>query len=131
MTTVLIADDRRDTCERLKALLEKKGIVVETAENGTEVLEKIAKMPVDLIVMDMNMPEMDGCQATESVKGNPETQHIPVIICTAHPMPGDKDRAKASGCNGFLEKPIEIDLLIPMIDVFLKADPTLNPLEAA
>lgn len=131
MTTVLVADDRRDTSERLKVLLEKKGIVVETAENGSEVLEKVARLHIDLIVMDMNMPEMDGCQATESVKSNPATQHIPVIICTAHPMPGDEDRAKASGCDGFLEKPIEIDLLIPMIDDFLKADPTLNPLEAA
>ena len=131
MTTILIADDRRDMSERLKVLLEKKGIVIETAENGTEVLDKIARLQIDLIVMDMNMPEMDGCQATESVKSNPETQHIPVIICTAHPMPGDEDRAKASGCDGFLEKPIEIDLLIAMIDDVLKADPTLNPLGAA
>jgi len=131
MTTILIADDRRDTSECLEALLQKRGIVVETAENGCEVLDKIARLQVDLIVMDMNMPEMDGCQATMSVKSNPKTQHIPVIICTAHPMPGDEDRAKASGCDGFLEKPIEIDVLMSMIDHLLRADPALNPLEAA
>ena len=131
MTTILIADDRRDTSECLKSLLQKRGIVVETAENGAEVLDMIARLQIDLIVMDMNMPEMDGCQATESVKSNPETQLIPVIICTAHPMPGDEDRAKASGCDGFLEKPIEIDLLISKIDQLLKVDASLSPLEAA
>ncbi len=131
MTTILIADDRRDTSECLRVLLQKRGIVVETAENGCEVLDMIARSQVDLIVMDMNMPEMDGCQATEALKGDPETQHIPIIICTAHPMPGDEERAKASGCDGFLEKPIEIDVLFPMIDHLLKADPTLNPLETA
>ncbi len=131
MTTILIADDRRDTSECRKSLLQKRGIVVETAENGAEVLDMIARLQIDLIVMDMNMPEMDGCQATESVKSNPETHLIPVIICTAHPMPGDEDRAKASGCDGFLEKPIEIDLLISKIDQLLKVDASLSPLEAA
>ena len=69
--------------------------------------------------MDMNMPELDGCEATEILKQDEQTCKIPVIIITSQPMPGDQERAELAGCDGFLEKPIHLGTLVKILGQLL------------
>jgi two-component system, cell cycle response regulator DivK len=123
MTTILLVDDRKDAVLFLEPRLKNKGFVVETAENGIEAIAACKRHDIDVILMDMNMPEMDGCEATEKLRSQETTQHIPIILCTAEPLPGDQARARASGCDGFMEKPIDLKELLRVFGNLIKEPP--------
>jgi two-component system, cell cycle response regulator DivK len=116
VTKLLYVEDNDDNVYMLKMRLELLGdFEVLTAENGEKGCEKAASEQPDIILMDLEMPVMDGWEATRRLKGNPQTRDIPVIAFSAHALAGERDKALAAGCNEFETKPIEFDRLVATI----------------
>lgn len=120
MPTILIVDDRRDAVEILQSKLQQKGFVTESTFDAREITGICERQHIDAIVMDMYMPELDGCEATELLKADEATSKIPVIICTAQPIAGDAERAQQAGCDGFIEKPIHLGTLLSILGQFFE-----------
>jgi PAS domain S-box-containing protein len=116
---ILLAEDGLDNRELIEAVLRRAGAKVETAENGRIALEKASRHSFDLILMDMNMPEMDGYQATSLLRDR--GYRGPIVALTANAMIGDNERCRTAGCNLYLTKPIDRPLLIQTIAAFVKA----------
>ena len=113
MTKVLYVEDNDDNIYMLKMRLELLGdFEVLTAENGERGCEVAASEQPDIILMDLEMPIIDGWEATRRLKGNPQTRSIPVIALSAHALAGDREKALAAGCDEFDTKPIEFDRLV-------------------
>jgi two-component system, cell cycle response regulator DivK len=113
---ILYVEDNDDNIYMLKTRLELlpefKVIVAEDGEKGCALAA--AERP-DVILMDLEMPVVDGWEATRRIKSNPETRDIPVIALSAHALEGTREKALAAGCNEFDTKPIEFDRLIDII----------------
>jgi len=102
---ILVVEDNEATLNLIEAQLTLLGYRVTTAKNGVEGIAKaIAELP-DLIVMDIQMPVMDGLQAAAQIRKEPTTQVIPILAATAKTMSGDKERCLAAGCNDYIAKP--------------------------
>ena len=114
MKTVLIVEDIELNRDLLEQLLESEHRLV-FAEDGLGALERAAESRPDLILMDLSLPRMDGWEATRRLKADPGLAHIPVIALSAHAMSGDEDRARASGCDDYLTKPLDETLLLAAI----------------
>jgi CheY-like chemotaxis protein len=113
VTKVLYVEDNDDNVYMLKMRLELLGdFEVLTAENGEKGCAMAAAERPDIILMDLEMPIVDGWEATRRLKGNPQTRDIPVIALSAHALAGERERALAAGCNEFETQPIEFDRLI-------------------
>ena len=113
MIKILYVEDNDDNVYMLKMRLELLGdFEVLTAENGEKGCAMAAAERPDIILMDLEMPIVDGWEATRRLKGNPQTRDIPVIALSAHALAGERERALAAGCNEFETKPIEFDRLI-------------------
>jgi CheY-like chemotaxis protein len=115
---VLLAED--NPVNRIVALrlVEKQGHVVECAGNGAEVLELLSKRNFDLILMDIEMPEMDGFEATRRIREAERAAggHVSILAMTAHAMIGDEERCLAGGMDGYLSKPIDTNELFRILD---------------
>lgn len=107
MKTVLIVEDQFETLAIHSAYLERHGYRVLKAENGEEGVDAARRNLPDLILMDLSVPRLDGFGATEVLKNDPETGHIPIVIMTAHTYGSVGRRAVAAGCDGFLSKPLD------------------------
>jgi CheY-like chemotaxis protein/HPt (histidine-containing phosphotransfer) domain-containing protein len=115
--TILVAEDD-PLSQRLAArLLERQGHTVIVAGNGREALAALDQRPVDLVLMDVQMPEMDGLDATASIRRREAAQggHLPIVAMTAHARTGDRDRCLAAGMDGYLAKPVRADELYAAI----------------
>jgi two-component system cell cycle response regulator DivK len=110
MKTILIVEDVALNRELLVQLLEDDYRLV-LAGDGVSALEHVAESRPDLILMDLSLPRMDGWEATRKLKADEALAHIPVIVLSAHAMHGDEERARESGCDDFLTKPIDETLL--------------------
>ena len=110
MKTVLIVEDVELNRDLLVQLLEDRYALV-IAEDGKAALRCAREDRPDLILMDLSLPRMDGWEATRRLKADPQTANIPVIVLSARAMRGDEERARASGCDDFLTKPIDEELL--------------------
>lgn len=113
---VLIVEDNMDTYELVRFILEKNGYVTFLAMNGRDGVNAASKQRPDLIIMDLQMPEMDGWTATRLIKGNTSTSKIPLIALTAHALPGDRQRAIDSGCDEYITKPMDLIELVETVD---------------
>jgi two-component system cell cycle response regulator DivK len=120
MKKILIVEDVEFNLDLLVQLLEDDFELV-TAGDGASGVEMATRVQPDLILMDMSLPILDGWEATRKLKADPELKHIPVIGLSAHAMSGDYDKAIQSGCDEYLTKPIDEDLLMTKIVMFLKA----------
>ena len=118
MKKILIVEDVEFNQDLLVQLLEEDYELV-MAGDGESALQVAAAARPDLILMDLSLPKMDGLEATRHLKGNPELRHIPIIALTAHAMRGDEDLARAAGCNEYLSKPLDEDLLFEKLRQFL------------
>ena len=116
MTKVLYVEDNDDNIYMLKMRLELlDDFEVLTAENGEKGCEVAAAESPDIILMDLEMPVVDGWEATRRLKSNPKTRDIPVIAFSAHALAGERHKALAAGCDEFETKPIEFDRLVATI----------------
>jgi CheY-like chemotaxis protein len=107
MKTVLIVEDQLETMAIHSVYLERHGYRVLKAENGEDGVDAARRNLPDLILMDLSVPRLDGFGATEVLKSDPETGHIPIVIMTAHAYGSVGKRAVAAGCDGFLSKPLD------------------------
>jgi CheY-like chemotaxis protein len=116
--TILVVDDTDWNRDLLVQLLEEDYTVLQAVdgEQGVKVTEK--EKP-DLILMDLGMPVMDGWEATRRIKANDQLKQIPIIAVTSHAMVGDEIEARKAGCDDYLSKPIDEDLLLKKIRKFL------------
>src|ERR1700689_5298644 len=101
MPKILIVEDNEENRDSLSRRLERRGFTVLTAENGRIGVQVAAAEIPDLVLMDMNMPEVDGWEATRQIKASPMLAGIPVIALTAHAMSGDRERAIEVGCSDY------------------------------
>jgi len=110
MKTILIVEDVELNRDLLVQLLEDDYRLV-LAEDGQAALQRAMEVKPDLILMDLSLPRMDGWEATRRLKADTNLSKVPVIVLSAHAMRGDEERARASGCDDFLTKPIDEMLL--------------------
>jgi CheY-like chemotaxis protein/signal transduction histidine kinase/CHASE3 domain sensor protein len=118
---ILVVDDDMRNIFALTSALEHKGAEVEVARNGIEALQKLEQNPdgIDLVLMDIMMPEMDGLTATREIRKNPRWQKLPVIAVTAKAMKEDQEKCLAAGANDYLAKPIELERLFSLMRVWM------------
>lgn len=116
MTKILYVEDNDDNFYMLKMRFELlDGFEVIFAENGEEGCAKAAAENPDLILMDLDLPVIDGWEATRRLKNNPATKQIPIIALTAHAMSGSREKALAVGCDDFDTKPVDFERLVRKI----------------
>ncbi len=117
---ILVVDDDVRNIFALTSALEHKGAIVEVGRNGLEAIEKLNTVDdIDLVLMDVMMPEMDGYEATIEIRKNPRWRKLPIIAVTAKAMKDDQDRCLQAGSNDYLAKPIDLDRLFSLIRVWL------------
>jgi CheY-like chemotaxis protein len=121
MKTILIVEDVDFNLDLLVQLLEDD-YDIHTATDGAAGMALAEQVRPDLILMDLSLPVIDGWEATRRLKANATLRHIPIIALTAHAMSGDEERAKAAGCDDYLSKPIDEDLLFAKLQAFLGAN---------
>ena len=110
MKRILVVEDVEFNRDLIVQLLEDEYEIL-TATNGAEGIEVAERERPDLILMDLSLPVMDGWEATRRIKAQVALQGIPIIALSAHAMKGDEDRARQSGCDDYLAKPLDEDLL--------------------
>jgi CheY-like chemotaxis protein len=111
--TVLIVDDDARNLFALSSILELHGVRVLHAENGRIGIDALVRHPeIDLVLMDVMMPEMDGYAATSAIRAMPDYVRLPIIAVTAKAMPGDRDKSLASGANDYVTKPVDANDLV-------------------
>jgi two-component system, cell cycle response regulator DivK len=123
VTRILYIEDNDDNVYMLKLRFELlDGFEVLVADNGKEgIVTAIAERP-DLILMDLDLPVVDGWEASRQLKSDPATHDIPIIALTAHAMAGSREKALAAGCDDFDTKPLDFDRLLQKINVLLAGD---------
>lgn len=118
--TILCIEDDVANRTLVRRVLEAEGYQVIEAEDGYAGLNLIRNRPPDLIIVDINLPDVDGYEVTAQLKKLESMAQVPVVAITANVMKGDRERSLAAGCDGYIQKPIDIDLLPQQIAGFLK-----------
>ncbi len=117
--SILAVDDNPSNLKLVSVLLSSKGYDVHVASNATEALAEVQRSRPRLILMDLQLPGMDGFELTRKLKADPQTRDILIIALTAYAMKGDDERALASGCDGYVSKPIDTKMLLATIERYL------------
>jgi CheY-like chemotaxis protein len=108
MKRVLIVDDNAMNVDLVSYVLRADGVEVESAADASEATARIAAHRPDLILMDIQLPGVDGLELTRRLKADAATQHIVILALTAYAMKGDEERMRAAGCDGYIAKPIDV-----------------------
>lgn len=116
---ILIVEDTEDNQRILIDLLTASGYAVVLATDGEAGVAAAAKERPDLILMDVQMPLIDGFEATRRIKADPGTRHIPVVAVTSYALSGDEARATDAGCDGYVSKPFSPRKILAMVKAFL------------
>ncbi len=119
--TLLYVEDDLNNRTLVRRILEAEGYQLVDAANAHQAMKFMKERKIDLILMDISMPEMDGYTLTAQIKSDPEYTKIPIIAMTANVMRGDRERALEAGCDGYIQKPIDIDLLTLQVERFLRS----------
>lgn len=123
---VLVVDDNEVNQLLTASVLERDGFEVELASTSAEALERLdARMP-DLILMDLQLPGMDGLSLTRRLKADPATAPITIVALTAHAMTGDREQTLAAGCAGYISKPIDTRTFGDELRGYMRTNATLN-----
>jgi CheY-like chemotaxis protein len=125
MPTILIAEDNADLRQLTRLQLEKHGFTCIEVADGSAVLEALQANPIDLVLMDLNMPELDGWEASAAIRTSGQFANLPIIALTAYSLKGDQARATAAGCDAFHCKPVDFDVLLSDIKMLLQSNSTL------
>ena len=118
--SILVVEDQEDNRQILRDLLGSADYEMVEAENGQEALDAVAKKKPDLILMDIQLPIMDGYEATRRIKANPDWKSIPIIVVTSYALSGDAEKARVAGCDDYVTKPYSPRQLLAKIGEYLK-----------
>jgi CheY-like chemotaxis protein len=122
-TKLLLVEDNELNRDMLSRRLARRGYEVVLAVDGQDGIERTGREHPDAILMDMNLPVLDGWEATRRLKADPATRHLPVIGLTAHAMAGDREKALAAGCDDYETKPVDLDRLVQKLDRLIARAP--------
>ena len=117
--TILYVEDNPDNRSLIRRVLESEGYIVIEAVNAGQALEKLNGGNIDLVLMDINMPDMDGYTLTAKIKAIQKFSKIPIVAVTANVMRGDREKSLEAGCDGYIQKPIDIDTLSQQIERYI------------
>jgi len=117
---ILYIEDNRDNRMLVRRVLEGEGYEVAEAEDGWGGLRAARAQRFDLILVDINLPEVDGYEVTARLKELDTVEGVPIIAITANVMKGDREKTLAAGCSGYIQKPIDVDLLPMQVAAFLE-----------
>ena len=112
---ILLVEDNPQNRYLVTFLLEKNGYEVVVAEDGEEAITAVSEHVPDLILMDVQLPKLDGYEATRRIKSDERFAKIPLVALTAHSMKGDRGKAMSAGCDDYVTKPVDADQLISRI----------------
>ncbi len=118
--TILYVEDDPNNRLLIRRILMAEGFTVLEAPNAETALRILQASPPDLILMDINLPEVDGYTLTAKIRALPDFEHLPIIALTANVMRGDRERTLEAGCDGYIQKPVDVDLLPDQIRQFLQ-----------
>jgi two-component system cell cycle response regulator DivK len=124
--TILIVDDNATNLKLARVLLQGEGYQVHTAADAEEALRLLQTFAPRLILMDIQLPGMDGLELTRRLKADIATKDIVIIALTAYAMKGDEEKARAAGCDGYVAKPLDIETLPGVIAQYL-VSPQVTP----
>lgn len=124
---ILLAEDNVVNQEVAKAMLTKRGHRVDVAANGREAVEAVQRTQYDVVLMDVQMPEMDGFAATAAIRELPGGRDLPILALTAHALEGERERCLARGMNGYLAKPFKGPELFALVEACAREEPPSSP----
>lgn len=119
---ILCVEDNPQNMRLVRKILKHQGFEVIEAVDGLTGVDLAHNEKPDLILMDINLPDIDGLEATSRIKANPELQSIPVVALTANAMYGDEERVLAAGCDGYISKPVSRAKLVGTVKKFLNIE---------
>ena len=120
---ILLVEDHEEIWDFLSRRLRRRGFEVSLAVNGQEGIDKAKAERPDIILLDMNLPIVDGWTVASVVKADPATAGVPIIALTAHAMSGDREKAIAAGCDDYHPKPVDFSRLVSQIETLGAAAP--------
>src|SRR5215471_2452447 len=118
---ILVVEDQPDNRQIIRDVLAPTDYEITEAENGVEALAAIAKQRPDLILMDIQLPGLDGYEATRRIKADVALQAIPIIVVTSYALAGDDDKARAAGCDAYISKPYSPRQLLAKVREYLSS----------
>ena len=121
MPKILLVEDNDFNRDMLSRRLKRRGYDIVDAADGEQAVRFASEVIPDLILMDINLPGMDGWEATKRIKGDPETASIPIIALTAHAMTGDREKTIGAGCDEYETKPVNFEGLLSKMESLLGA----------
>jgi CheY-like chemotaxis protein len=116
---ILLVEDNPQNRYLMTFLLESNGHTVDVAEDGEQALAMLEKSVPDLILMDMQLPKVDGYEATRRIKADERLRVVPLVALTAHSMKGDRAKAIDAGCDAYVTKPVDADEILTLIEELL------------
>jgi len=120
MKTILYVEDNPDNRSLVRRVLESEGYSVIEAPSASQALTVLQNGQPDVILMDINMPDMDGYALTAQIRAMPAHARVPIVAVTANVMRGDREKSLEAGCDGYIQKPIDIDDLSRQIERFIR-----------
>lgn len=118
--TILVIEDNDQNLYLVTFILENHGYQVHAARDGMEGVARATTLVPDLILLDIQLPGMDGYMVARRLKENPDLGSVPIVAVTSYAMPGDREKALEAGCTGYIEKPINPDTFMQQIEQHLK-----------
>lgn len=115
-TPILVVDDNPQNLKLVRVLLESEGYRVRAAADAEEALLVLESLEPDLILMDLQLPGMDGLEFTRRLKADPARRKIRIVALTAYAMKGDRERVLAAGCDGYVAKPVDCNALLRVVE---------------
>jgi two-component system cell cycle response regulator DivK len=117
--TILYVEDNQDNRTLVRRILQAEGFRVIEAEKASSAMQVLDGNQPDLILMDINLPEVDGYSLTTHLKLRPELRDVPIVALTANVMRGDRERSLEAGCDGYIQKPIDVDTFVERIREYM------------
>lgn len=121
MASILLVEDHEEIWDFLSRRLKRRGHEVVVAQDGEDGLAKARSLRPEIVLLDMNLPIMDGWTVAQALKSDAATARIPIIALTAHAMAGDREKALQAGCDDYHPKPVDFSKLLEQIDAALAA----------